>query len=129
MTIRRCGLLALLLAAAWTAQPHSANAKMSTWTCLYPRIANANGTREGQTLELTFKIDDTTRKASVTSDAGTSNVELIAGKDGLTFIQALSSGAIQATTIDISGKSVHTRHTLLHGLLVPSQSYGNCRRG
>jgi hypothetical protein len=129
MTIRRCGLLAILLATAWTVQSQSASAKMSTWTCLYSRIANANGARDGQSLELTFEIDDATGKASITSDAGTSNVGLIAGKDGLTFIQALSSGAIQATTIDTSGKSVHTRHTLLNGLLVPSQSYGSCRRG
>ena len=129
MTIRRCGFLTFLLATAWIAQSYPLSAEVLTWVCLYPRIANANGARDGQSLELTFKIDDTTRKASVTSDAGTSNVELIAGKDGLTFIQALSSGTIQATTIDTSGKSVHTRHTLLNGLLVPSQSYGSCRRG
>jgi hypothetical protein len=127
MAIRRYGFIAFLLAIVWTAQAQTLSAKVLTWTCHYPRIANANGARDGQSLELTFNLDDTTRKAKVTTDAGVRNVEVITGEDGLTFLDALRSGAVNVTTIDTSGKSVHTRHTLLRGLLVPSQSYGSCR--
>ena len=129
MAVGRLGFLTFFLAAVWVALSEPVDAEVLTWTCLYPRIANANGARDGQSLELIFRLDDTTRKATVTSDSGERNVEFIAGEDGLTFLEALKSGAVYATTIDTSGKSVHTRHALLRGLLVPSQSYGSCRRG
>jgi hypothetical protein len=128
MAIGPRGVLAFLFAAAWVVQAQPLSARVLTWACLYPKIANANGARDGQSLELTFSVDDITRKATVTSDAGARSVEFIAGQDGLTFLDALESGAVQVTTIDTSGKSAHTRHTLLRGLLVPSQSYGSCRR-
>ncbi len=42
-------------------------------------------------------------------------------------LELLSTGAVQTTTIDINNKSVHSRHTLMFGDLMPSQYYGRCK--
>jgi len=106
--------------------PAPAGAKVLKWTCSYPVVANANGATKGQSFDLTFTADDQTKKAAVIHNGRENNVEVFAGANGLTFIERLTSGAIQTTTIDTAGKSVNSRHMLVEGLLIPSQSYGTC---
>jgi hypothetical protein len=104
----------------------TASAKVLTWACTYPKVSNANGVSGDQDLKFTFTIDDVTGKATIAGNAGTSGVELFAGPHGITFLQRLPSGAIQMTSIDASGMSVHSRHSVVGHALVPSQSYGRC---
>ena len=99
---------------------------MFTWACTYPAVANPGGVFKDRSLELTFRIDETGKQATVTGARGTHAVEVFAGTEALTFIDRFKSGAIQVTTIDSAGKSVHSQHSVLGGLLIPSQSYGTC---
>lgn len=56
-----------------------------------------------------------------------SKVDAIKKNEGITFLEPLPLGAIQTTTIVNNNKSVHSRHTLLWGDLMPSQYYGKCK--
>jgi len=117
---------AIVLCAAMAMLPAPASAKVLKWSCSYPVVANANGTTKGQSFDLTFTVDNQTKKAVVIHNGRENNVEVFAGANGLTFIERLITGTIQTTTIDTAGKSVNSRHMLVDGLLVPSQSYGTC---
>ncbi|MBL8908827.1 MAG: hypothetical protein JNM20_19305 [Rhizobiales bacterium] len=120
-------LLALLAAAALAGVvAPSCEAKALKWSCTYPATANPGGVFKREPQELIFGIDETGEHATVTRAQGTHAVEVFAGTDGLTFIDRLKSGAVEVTTIDSAGKSVHSRHAILGGLLIPSQSYGTC---
>jgi hypothetical protein len=45
----------------------------------------------------------------------------------MTFMEKLTTGVVQTTTIANSGASVHSRHTLLSdNEITPSQYYGRC---
>jgi len=45
---------------------------------------------------------------------------------GITLIEVLPTGAVQTTTIAKDGRSVHSRHSIIIGDLVPSQYFGQC---
>jgi hypothetical protein len=102
---------------------------MPTWICSYPITANPAGAFKGDALVLTFSVDETAKHAQVTSHERTHDVEVFAGTEGLTFVDRQKSGAILVTTIDSTGKSVHSKHTILGGALIPSQAYGRCVAG
>jgi hypothetical protein len=116
----------LLIAVVLNIPTAPAETKVLKWVCTYTAVANPGGVFRNQSLALTFSIDDAGKHAVMTGNRGTHNVELYAGTDALTFVDRLKTGAIQVTTIDSSGKSVHSQHTILGGLLIPSQSYGKC---
>jgi len=120
------GISVLVLAAVIGLPAAPADAKASKWSCSYPLVANPGGVFRDQSLALGFSVDETGAHATVTGAHGTHAVEVYAGTDGLTFIDRQKSGAVQVTTIDSSGKSVHSRHAILSGALLPSQSYGTC---
>jgi hypothetical protein len=104
----------------------AADAKVLRWTCVYPRVSNANGVTGDQELTVVFTLDDVTGQAIVIGNAGKSEVEVFAASASITFLQRQSSGAIQVTSIDASGSSVQSRHRLIGQQLLPSQSYGHC---
>ena len=83
-----------------------------------------------QQLALTFLVADT--KAYVMGNNGASEVTMVTtesgGSGGLQFIERVVSGALQITAIDAYGDAVHSRHTVLGGVLRPSQYYGTCRK-
>ncbi len=127
MAVFDCAILkvsaAILMVLAFVSPTH---AKIIKYNCTYPLVANPNGIARNQDLKMTFAIDDATGKATLIGDAGTTDVILISGSAGLTFVERQNSGAIQTTTLDTSGRSVHSRHLMIGGTLVPSQSYGKC---
>jgi hypothetical protein len=118
------GFLALAITLSPSVSP--ASAKLLTWTCAYPKVSNANGVANDQALNFVFTVDDVTGKAMAVGSAGKRGVEIFAGQGGITFLERLPSGAVQITSIDASGTSVHSRHALAGGQLIPSQSYGRC---
>jgi hypothetical protein len=71
-------------------------------------------------------------KAYVIGNNGASEVTMVTtesgGSGGLQFIERVGSGALQITAIDAHGNAVHSRHTVLGGVLSPSQYYGACRK-
>ena len=76
---------------------------------------------------LEFALDTITKKAVIIGNAGMSDVAAVGGKQGITFQETLGSGAVQTTTIANDASSVHSRHTMMGGTLVPSQYYGTCK--
>ena len=106
--------------------PAPAGAKLREWTCTYAKVANINGVADDQALKVTFTIDDSIGKATMAGAAGASAVDISAGPQSITFFERQANGAIQITSIDASGTSVQSRHRLVSGKLLPSQSYGQC---
>ena len=53
-------------------------------------------------------------------------VRVHTGDKGVTFLEELVTGAVQSTTVQLDGRAVHSRHTIILGELVPSQYYGTC---
>ena len=119
-------LRAIFLAAAAVMLDAPANAKIIEWSCTYPIVANPNGVTRDQDFKMLFALDDVTGKAISTGSNGPKEVTVIAGERVITFLERLPSGTIRATSIDVEGRSVHSRHTMINGSLVPSQSYGAC---
>mgnify|MGYP001812791690 CR=1 FL=1 len=54
------------------------------------------------------------------------DVVFVSGSFGWSFLEYLPTGAVQTTTISKSGKSVHSRHSMIGNDMVPSQYYGAC---
>ena len=53
-------------------------------------------------------------------------VRVHTGDKGVTFLEELITGVVQSTTVQLDGRAVHSRHTIILGELVPSQYYGTC---
>jgi len=47
---------------------------------------------------------------------------------GMTLIEMIDGGKVLTTTINPSGKSVHSRNIIVEGEILPSQYYGNCSK-
>ncbi len=48
------------------------------------------------------------------------------GEAAISFIEPVTSGAVQSTSILDDGTAVHSRHTQLFGEFIPSQWFGLC---
>lgn len=104
-----------------------ANAEVISYYCNYPNYSNEEGLSKSDAFNIEFKYDTVTEDAFMIGNNGLSKVGAIKKSEGITFLEPLSSGAIQTTTIANNNKSVHSRHTLLWGDLIPSQYYGKCK--
>jgi hypothetical protein len=118
---------------AWLAAPlvvlaisSNAIAKSYRWQCVYSQYASPKGlAKEHFTIE--FAFDDITGKAVMIGSLGLADVEAHMGNNGITFLEKLVGGVVQTTTVAMSGKSVHSRHSILGAEIIPSQYYGQCR--
>ena len=45
---------------------------------------------------------------------------------GISFIEITPAGNAMTTAIDATGASVHSRNTIIEGILTPTQYYGKC---
>lgn len=108
---------------------YSQTADAETLVCKFPKYHSQDETRLQTATDfgMTFRYDPITREAFMEGSNGVTGVALIDGYDGLTFLEFLPAGAVQSTTVANNGAAVHSRHTLMFGDLVPSQSYGTCR--
>ncbi|SMX25241.1 hypothetical protein [Boseongicola aestuarii] len=75
---------------------------------------------------LNFTFDTITNDAFLVGNNGVSPVFLVEGEKGITFLEVLSTGAVQTTTIAFDGGAVHSRHSIISGALMPTQYYGFC---
>ena len=107
--------------------PASTHAK--TLVCKFPKYHSQDETRlqTASGFGMTFRYDQITREAIMEGNGGISSVVLQGGSDALTFLEFLTSGAVQSTTVAKNGAAVHSRHTLMFGDLLPSQYYGSCK--
>jgi len=111
-----------------TVMSFGANAEVLSHYCSYPNYSNEEGLSKSNEFNLEFRYDTVTEDAFMVGNNGLSEVGVIKGSKGMTFLEFLSTGAVQTTTIANNNKSVHSRHTLLWGDLIPSQYYGKCKK-
>jgi hypothetical protein len=95
------------------------------WNCDYSKIATLDGLKADQ-FKLEFAFDDVTQKAVMIGNNGVADVEFQGGPLGVSFLERLSTGVVQSTTVANDGTSVHSRHTIIGASLIASQYYGRC---
>ncbi len=105
----------------------NAYSAVTTITCNYDTYASV--TRVEKTIEvmqLTFTVDTETSEAQIIRKNSITDIELYPTGGGFTFVEVNERGNILTTTVDIHGKSAHSRNTILDSELIPSQFYGSC---
>lgn len=119
-------LLAVLGASLFSSLHHdTALASSFRMVCGYEMVASSKGLKN-ESFKLEFAYDDITSRGVLIGNNGLADVEAFVGKSGITFAEKLVTGAIQTTTITSTGESVHSRHSILSGSLIPTQYYGKC---
>ena len=116
----------LCVAAIMGLQTSSAAAQPIEYSCDFLNFAEPDGIQTADDFSLKFTLDAITEDAFMTGNNGVSRVFASKGTRGVTFLEPLSSGAVQSTTISYEGSAVHSRHTIIGTDLVPSQYYGTC---
>ena len=76
-------------------------------------------------MSFTFFIEDT-GNAFVQGNLNLIKVIPISGDSALSFVEPLTTGSIQSTTISNNGQAVHSRHTTILGEFAVSQWHGKC---
>ena len=107
--------------------PFGVNAEVLSYYCSYTSYSDEEGLSKSDEFNIEFRYDTVTEDAFMVGNNGLSRVSAIKKDEGMTFLELLSTGAVQTTTIASNNKSVHSRHTLLWGDLMPSQYYGKCK--
>jgi hypothetical protein len=100
--------------------------KTVRWVCNFETQATPESVKSAAGFVLEYLLDDVTRKAVLVGNNGISDVEVFTGSEGFTFLEGLSTGAIQSTTVARNGTAVHSRSTIIADQLIPSQYYGKC---
>lgn len=97
------------------------------YDCKFDVFSSAKGLEKADNFNLRFLLETASGKAVIIGNNGMSDVVTMNGSEGLTFLEIISTGAVQSTTITHESLSaVHSRHSLILGKLVPSQYYGQC---
>jgi hypothetical protein len=100
-----------------------------TIICNYSSYSNENGNHKvTDRFVLTFIVDMTKKTAYMLGSQGTEEVTLIPSGvgEGVSFVEITGVGNVMTTAIDSKGNSVHSRNTIIHGEIVPTQYYGKC---
>lgn len=97
----------------------------STLICNYEKYSNMEGTHKAEDFILTFIIDAENKKYYMLGNNGAEEVHFIDNLEGFSFLEITATGNVMSTTIDSNKTSVHSRHTVIGGL-IPSQYYGAC---
>jgi hypothetical protein len=102
-------------------------AVLTTINCDYDTFASVQKVeRTTEVMQLTFIVDTETSDAKIIRNSGVTDVKLYPTGGGFTFIEVNERGNVLTTTVDIHGKSAHSRNTIIDSELVPSQFYGSC---
>ncbi len=121
MKIALCIVIIFLLVS------ENAYSSVTTITCAYDTFASVQKVdRTTETMQLTFTVNTETSEAKVIRKNGITEVDLYPTGGGFTFIEINERGNVLTTTVDIHGKSAHSRNTILDSELIPSQFYGTC---
>jgi len=105
----------------------NAYATLTTITCDYDRYASIQKVEQTiEVMQLVFTVDTESSKAQIIRKSGMTDIDLYPTGGGFTFIEVNERGNVLTTTVDINGKSAHSRNTIIDSELVPSQFYGSC---
>ena len=126
----KCRLTASLLIAALTMSASSKTiaADLATYKCSYDRFSDGDElAKTKESLNLIF-VTGENGEATLVGNNGSSKVTGFwnPGQQGVGFLEVTQTGNLMTTTIDSLRKSVHSRHTIIGGRLVPQQYYGEC---
>jgi hypothetical protein len=99
-----------------------------TLVCDYKTYSNESGKHPVKDkFGLTFIVDTEKGNAYILGSQGSDEVMMIpCSQGGFSFIEITSAGNVTVTTVDSTGKSVHSRNMVIHRELVPTQYYGKC---
>ena len=97
--------------------------------CQFKISASLDGLEKVDNFTLEFILETATGKGMLIGNNGFSEVVVINGAYGITFLELLKTGAVQSTSIvNDTFTAVHSRHSILLGdVLIPSQYYGKCK--
>jgi len=105
----------------------NANAALTTITCDYDRFASVKQVEPTtEIMQLIFTVDTESSAAQVIRSDKVVDVDLHPTGGGFTFVEVDEIGNVLTTTVDVHGKSAHSRNTILDSQLIPSQFYGEC---
>lgn len=105
----------------------NAHSALTTIKCQYHSFASIQKVEPTtEVMQLTFTVDIETSDAKVIRKSGITDVELYPTGGGFTFVEINQRGNVLTTTVDIHGKSAHSRNTIIDTDLIPSQFYGSC---
>lgn len=108
------------------ALPFSTHAATTSYTCKYNLTATQNGLSDEE-FSLQFIHDAVSKKAYMIGNLGSTEVIVVPNNAGISFVEITDVGNVMSTSINTSGKSVHSRHTIWDGEnMQPSQYYGQC---
>lgn len=100
-------------------------AEVLKWNCEFEIRIDADGA-ENELMPLAFTVDTESHLAFMEGNVGVVEVEIFIGDEAFSFIQRITSGSLQTTTILRSGFAVHSRNTVISGELVAAQHFGRC---
>jgi hypothetical protein len=96
--------------------------------CHYESYSDKTGNNNSkEEFKLEFLVDSENGDYYLKGSEGIGKITFIKSIEGFNFIEKTGSGNIMLTTIDAEGHSVHSRHTIILGKIVPSQYYGSCQ--
>lgn len=105
-----------------------ANAEPIHIDCLYETYSDTSGLND-ESFELQFILDPDNGEFLSVGNNGISEVAYISNESGFTLIEVSETGNVMVTAISNDFASVHSRHSMISGRLLPSQYYGICRPG
>ncbi len=77
-------------------------------------------------MDLSFTLDTDSGIAFMQGNLGLSELDIHVGDEAFSFMERISSGTVQTTTITRDGQAVHSRNTILLGEFVAAQHFGRC---
>lgn len=111
----------------FTSISYVAHAEQTTIVCEYDKFASVQKVDQVvELLQLTFVVDLDVSSAKILRKNSENEVQLYPSGGGFTFVEVTEDENILSTTVDVKGRSVHSRNTIIAGDLVPSQFYGSC---
>jgi hypothetical protein len=126
----RSVVLILMLSGFVCLTPIFALGDSITYTCRYQSYSDRKGNHKmPEDFKLVFAVDTAKETAKTVGSKGSFDVETRRSPTGgMTFIEMIDGGKVLTTTIDPSGKSVHSRNVIVEGEIFPSQYYGTCSK-
>ena len=126
----RPAVIIVMLSALISLTPIPARCDTVTYTCHYQSYSDKKGNHKmPEEFKLVFTVDTEKEKAKTIGSKGSFDVEMLySPSGGMTFIEMIDGGKVLTTTIDPSGKSVHSRNIIVEGEILPSQYYGTCSK-
>lgn len=117
----------LLMLLASLGAIRAAFAAPTSYDCNYTTFSDNRGLHKvAKEFRMMFLVDSSADKAYMIGSIGASDVLLVPNTEAFTLIEMADLGNVYVTVITSKGHSVHSRSSIISGVIVPSQYYGTC---